>query len=201
VTLTGRTGEGARFSAHSLIGSDNRFPLYAISGLARRGSLHGWLEFEAVAGTSDCQGTLGFARAPKPAQLDPPPSQLLAIGSRYIVPSAGTRILDFPNHPGNALLKFGGSGFDLPPAAINVTLTATRLISPGVQLSGVRLDLNTGFFSGTAVGIADGLAARFSGVAFQRQNIGAGIVKTPGGRGWLRLEEALPQENTPLTAP
>jgi hypothetical protein len=201
VTMTGRTGKGAPFSAHSFIGSDHRFPLYAITGLARPGSLHGWIAFETVAETSDCHGTLGFALASKPAHPAPPSSQLVAIGSRYIVPPAGTRVLDFPSGANNAVLQFGGSAFELPPAAIPATLTASTITAPGGKLSGVRLDLNTGFFSGNAAGIADGLAARFSGVVFQRQNLGAGIVKTPGGRGWLRLEEGPLQEHTrPPTA-
>jgi hypothetical protein len=171
VTLSGVLADGTSVSQSGTLTESGQWALYAPLYVGR-GSVLGWLTFTNTPG-GDIDGWVRWIR---PVQ----PSIALytmgfgvvteAIGSQYIKPPAGTRVLDFTN--GIVIFSYGNLS---EPFTNQVQLSANGRI---VNLSdnGLSLNVNTrnGMFSGRAQDPATGKYHSFKGIVLQKQNAGGG---------------------------
>ncbi len=186
--ISGRRNDGVPFSASASIGADGRFPLYSVSGNGSRSSLHGWVSFRDVPGTSDCDGVVGWSHATLDSSVADFPASLTLVGSRYVEPAGTALALDFAPGESNGVLQFGFGENALDPVAS--TLTPSKLTTGATTIRQMKLNVRTGIFSG-ALMLNDKRSA-FSGALFQRQTLAGGVVVGPEGAGWVSLVGATP---------
>jgi hypothetical protein len=119
---------------------------------------------------------------------------LLLVGSRYAAPARGKLALPFRPAAGNAELQFG---YGTAPAVATKagTLLPDRFTVAAPGVSNVKLDLTRGMFSGTFMNA--GKRSSFSGVLFQRQGNGRGLLMGAGAPGWVSLEARAPRVTAP----
>jgi hypothetical protein len=177
VTIDGRSETGAPFSASAYVDGSGEFPFYTVTNGS--GSLHGSVNFENIAGFSDCDGPLGWSIASSATS-----SQVSLIGSLYVSATQGALILPFPQTQNNGALIFGQNSATI--TADSVTLSSQELSSTSTQLSKLKLDARTGLYSGRLS--ASGTGGPFYGVAFQAQGVGAGLLLGQNSVGWMLLD-------------
>jgi hypothetical protein len=146
-------------------------PLYKNSG-----SILGWLTFADTA-TNDIHGPLlwtkpsGIAGALYSGGFT---GQVEALGSRFVAPASGTRVINLTN---GELIAIGGN---LPSASTNsVTLdTANKLVVTSTNLPKLALKLTTssGLLGGTFTHPAALKSSAVKGVVLQKQNGGGGFL-------------------------
>ena len=177
IRFAGVLGDGTKASQGASLTADGTWPFY-VAPYKLGGSVSGWIAFLAVANVSDFNGTLNWFKLANPTDAlyrAGFSTQISLIGSRYTVPPIGTRVL-FANTGGAA--TFTITGGNLNPSAPQEklffsTLNTVSLVS-GPPFT-MKLTLTTGVFAGTFADPGGSKPRAFSGVLFQKQNLGAGL--------------------------
>jgi autotransporter-associated beta strand protein len=179
VTIEGCFDSGAPFTTSAYIDGNSAFPFYARSSGPNATNISGVVQFRTLAGISDCDGLSASS------QIGGGTSTAGSlIGSLYTGTGTNGLLLPFPVLSNNATLVFGQGNTAL--ASIPVTLSSTGLSSTSTQLSALKLDLRKGTYSGS-VSIS-GTTETFSGVVFQDQALGAGLLFSDESTGWVFLD-------------
>jgi hypothetical protein len=193
VKLVGSLADGTSLSCSGFVSRQSRWALYArpSSGKAKTGLVSGWVELADRPGVSDMEGAdlrwFRFA-APRDKRLPTGWSAgLRLLGSRYTAPTAnGSRPLLTGLSPAgnNARMTLSQGGRPAPQAFEVALKWPFSVRGPGVQL---RVEGGTGRFSGSVAGAKEHTAS-FSGVIFQKRNIGAGFWLSATSAGRMDLE-------------
>jgi hypothetical protein len=151
-------------------------PLYA--GL---GAFTGRLSLRPQA-SSDLDGPVHWTKPLRPTvKIHPAPIDATAtlLGSAYVPPAAGVRVLDLAPAPDNGALALAGG--NLPsPGSVDQTVTidaANRVSLANPALPNLRVFVRpaTGVFLATFIHPMTGKSALVRGIIFQRQNTGLGF--------------------------
>jgi hypothetical protein len=186
VSFNGVLGDGTKVSQKSMISKDGAWPFYvgkAASKTSGAWAMTGFIQFGDDPGVSNFAGDLNWIKD-STATTTGFNTTVSAIGSAYTkTPSWGTRLLDFPNTAGNALLVIGDGVLVPTPAAKTLTLPETNKVSivSGEKFS-MSINTGNGTFKGSFLD-AGGVSRKFEGVLFQEQNVGAGFFKADGETG------------------
>jgi hypothetical protein len=193
VKLVGSLADGTSLSCSGFVSRQSRWALYArpSSGKAKTGLVSGWVELADRPGLSDMEGAdLRWFRFAAPRDKRLPTgwnAGLRLLGSRYTAPTAnGSLPLLTGLSPAGNNARLTLSGGDRPaPQIFEVALKWPLSVrGPGVQL---RVKGGTGRFSGSVAGAKEQTAS-FSGVIFQKRNIGAGFWLSATSAGRTDLE-------------
>jgi uncharacterized delta-60 repeat protein len=167
---SGALGDGSPARAALTISADGHVPFY-LPLYGGAGSMFGWLEFSTDAPTG-ISGELFWSK-PSPAGGAFYPAGftniVLATGSRYVAPAAGTPALTLTN--GVVILDGGNLA---GPITNRFTLGADNKISGANQLA-ITIVPAKGTFSGSFVDPATSAKRTIKGVILRRQNFGAGM--------------------------
>lgn len=173
VTITASLADGSKLAGSGGVNSAHIWPLYH-SLYKGGGFLAGAVTFASDPGTSDFAGTLDWQKPATTGALHPGAfaTQLDFIGSKYVAPPKGQRVLDFAAGADNARLLTLGTA----PLDELVTLDAANKFIVPSDPSKLKLKLTapTGIFLGSYVN--GGATLKIGGVIFQEQNIGGGMV-------------------------
>jgi hypothetical protein len=202
VTLSGKLGDGATLSASGWLKEDGSMALYVIVPYrpGPAGTLSGVVRFHEVQDVSDLDGDLAWSKPPQTgAALYRKGFETAShvIGSHYRHPAAGEQALVFTNTV-SGTAAFTTSGGDLI-TSINDTVSVSKAnivnrTSPGADRLMLRIVPSTGLFSGTFLGVFPAgetatktTSTAFSGVLFQKQNLGQGVLIGPRHTGEVAL--------------
>ena len=177
VSISGRTGAGAPFSASSYVNADGTFTLFAIARQPQLFGLLGTVEFRAVPGVSDCDGLISWCLATSGSI-----GHIPLVGSHYAPPANPQTAAPFATGAASSLLDFQQGATTL--ASLPVTLSATTISSTSSQLASLTLDARTGMYSGQYD------SQRFFGIALQTQSVGPGLLLTSTASAAVTLQSA-----------
>jgi PKD repeat protein len=187
IRARGVLADGARFKQRVPVSKFGTWPLHALL-YKKAGWLGGWVTFTNVVGVSDCDGDVNWLRPAGPANA------LALVGSRYVAPAAGQRVLVLGNSAGNARLILGEGG--LPGIATNLLTVDTgnkvSVVTGDSTKLGVVINAKTGQFQGSFAHPVTGRAAKFNGVVLPIQNFGSGFFLGPNQSGYVVFEPAAP---------
>lgn len=190
VRLNGVLCDGTRITQGARLSKNGSFPLAALA-YGAKGGLWGEVSFADLANESDFRGDLKWF---KPATPDAPlypgeiSTSLTVIGSKYIAPPAGTRVLDLADAPANAEIDFAGGNLSAGLIQKNFTLrTDNRAVFASDAGATLSISTATGRFTGTFLDADTGTVRSFSGAIFQKQNFGAGLFRTPAAIGHTEI--------------
>jgi hypothetical protein len=199
VRLAGRLADGTSLSCSGYVSKQSRWPLYGrpTSGSTKAGLVSGWVQFADRPSVSDLEGAdLRWFRFAMPRDRRFPGgwsqgAALGLLGSRYTAPTAnGSRPLLTGLSPTGNNLRLTLTGGDRQVAQ-NVEFALRwpyTLRTPAIVFT---VDRSTGRFSGTLAGTKD-RKPMFSGVIFQKQNLGGGFWLSAESAGRLDLEGLAP---------
>jgi hypothetical protein len=149
------------------------------------GSLSGALTFRDVPGTSHVDGRLAWFRTGVFA------TEVDLLGSRYVMPAPGTRVLDFPSAVPNAVFRVaGGSLVPTPPAKSATLRTDQRLLLASGEPFTFQLTPGSGLFTGVFQDPATTRKHVFRGAVIQEANVAAGLFLGAGATGSIELRRA-----------
>ncbi len=184
--LVGRAPDGTPISAGTELREDNEFELFASLGSEKKpkGSISGTISFQVRPGVSDGHGSLTWFQERRGRKRERTLTQR-ALLSRYrpnALPSLANN-----KAVGSAQVRLRGGGL-ARPASIDVMLSRSGFYSFTSELS-VQGTLSpaTGLFRGMFTHPASRTQGSFSGVIFQAQQRGAGVVVSHAGRGKIEL--------------
>ena len=154
ITAAFTLADGEKATQGTFLSKDGAWPLFA-SLYRSKGVLTGPLEFTEEPGVSDFGGALDWAGESFARTLD-------AVGSRYSAPAPYERMLNLANVAGNAVFSAGA-------VERLLTVSSANVATPFASDLKLKLVPKTGAFSGKFQG------QPFTGVVFQKQNLGAGF--------------------------
>lgn len=195
--VTGVLGDGARFTAASVMASDGRFPFHAdLYRTVPRGSLGGWVFFRDLPTVSDCDGALVWRKRGDPREpLFPGGFQKTQrwLGSRYLPPASGLRVLaSLAARHHNARLSLVDAALPAGPLRAVVSWQGNhRIAHYGPVKLAAAVNASTGQVGGSYSDLAPpgaGLRMAFAGVACQKQQIAAGQYVRGSETGYLAIE-------------
>ena len=172
VTLTGVLADGTSVSESGALSKSGQWALYAPLYVGR-GCLMGWLAFTNTP-LSDIDGWAGWIRPVQPSVALYTMGFTMvteAIGSQYVKPPAGIRVLNFANgivslSDGNLAESFTNQ------VQLNANNTIVNLGSNGLKLA---INIGDGLMAGSAQDPATGKYLSFKGVVLQKQNAAGGF--------------------------
>lgn len=198
VRVTGRLADGTPITETSHLSAESDFSLFneLYRSVPQRGHFGGRLAFEDQPGISDFHGTLQWLKRPDTREVRYPSgfaSTRMALGSRYTIPSSGTRLLSqlAANDPNASLSLLGPNLPSTTQQEIERVISwqasnAIRHFGPET-LTGTA-NRNTGLVSGNYRDPVTGLRIPFQGITFQKQGIAAGQFLLGSGSGALRVQ-------------
>jgi YD repeat-containing protein len=181
IRMAGQLADGTKITQGAVL-SNGDWPLFVLL-YKKQGFLSGVVSFQVVPDTSDFAGDLDWL---KPGAFT---NKLQAIGSRYIAPPKGQRVLNFANTSPNAHLTTT-AGNIAPPLDKAVTLTtANKIEVSAFQPERLKLSIKvpTGVMSGSF--LDSGKTRKLNGVIFQKQNLGSGFFLGTSESGLFELTE------------
>lgn len=197
VKVAGKLGDGTAFTESALLSSAGRFSLYAdlYSKAAVRGSIGGAMTFREVGDVSDFDGTIKWTKSADARDAVYPSGfqlEVKAIGSRLVPVVAGQRLLgNLTDAEPNASLSLIGSRLPMTSGGkIERVISwqkSNALQHYGPETLKGSVNPKTGLLSGSYKDPASGLALSFQGVAFQKQQLAAGLFGLGSGSGSLRI--------------
>ena len=194
VRFIGFLGDGTPASIGTFLSKAGMWPLYVPLYLTR-GSIAGLVTFAAMSNTSTLSAQCDWFKPAVPTDAFYPAgfaTKFDLIGSPYVKPPAKTRVLNFVDAPANAKITIGaGNGNPtLPPivATLGKDNTIKALASGKFTM---KLQLSTGFFSGTFLESGNGATKKFNGALLQTQNFGSGFINGNAETGFIDLERNL----------
>jgi len=167
ISLKGTLADGTKMTQKSAVSKTGYWPLY-VSLYRGGGVLLGWLEFDN-ASDSDLSGQVVWSkRADASTTIYPAgfTDGLEAIGSRYVAPISGQRILSV----GDGQLTLSGGSL-ANAEQVNFNLADKNLVTGGAALK-LTFSTKQGTFKGTATPASGPVS--FQGVVLQKANLGAG---------------------------
>ena len=188
VSFRGTLGDGSAAVQTVPLSANGQWPCY-VSLYAGRGSILGWLSLVSTS-TNDIAGRLlwtkpkGVAGALYPAGFI---NELETLGSRYVAPPAGTRVLNLTN----AFVRLQG-GHLTTPLTNQVMLDARNklaMIPPNTPKLALTFSLPTGTFNGSFVDPQSGKLSALKGVLLRKQGIGAGFFLGTNRNGQILITE------------
>jgi YD repeat-containing protein len=176
IKLTATLADRAKITQSAMLGSAGTWPVY-LSMYKGGGQLAGEIVFASDPGTSDFAGVLDWRKPATTPVLYPGAfaTSLEVVGSKYLVPPKGQRVLDFAAEPNNARITAAGAA----PLNKIITLDAANKFLVAADPMKLKLTFSapTGIFLGS---YTDGVTTfKLGGVIFQEQNIGGGFVAGP----------------------
>lgn len=182
IKLAASLADGTKITQSATLSSAGTWPFY-IPLYKGGGQLAGEVTFSSDPGISDFAAMLDWRKPTTTGALYPGAfaTMLDFVGSKYIVPPKGQRVLDLANGANNARATASATAI----TALNklVTLDGTNKFIIATDATKLKLTITapTGLFTGSYL---DGTATRkFGGVIFQEQNIGGGFVTGPAATG------------------
>ena len=191
VRLTGKLGDGSVITQSAPLSSDGRFAVYLPLYL-NRGVLTGWIDFQPVDDVSDFNGTLHWTKsvaAGGPLYATGFDLEVDLMGSRFVPPVAGHRVLNLENSAQNSVIFLGEGNFG-PSLNFPATLDASNIVRTAVttpRAFKLTIKPSTGLFSGSFLHPATSTTAVFSGVVFQKQNLATGFFPGSDKSGYVSL--------------
>lgn len=187
--IAGQLGDGTALSGGAMLAKDGSLQIF-IPLYGGKGWVSGSVTFRAVDGVSDIDGSLDWF---KPAVLSDAfyPAGFLTeipfLGSSYVPPKAGARILNFPDTVENGILEIGEG--EVPnPFSVPLTLDSNNKVQVGgTNAVMLRIASTTGLFTGSFVHPDTGKTDTYNGVVFQRQNLGSGVFRSKHHSGYVTL--------------
>jgi hypothetical protein len=171
VTFSGSLADGSALSQSVPVSRDGRWPLYA-SLYTGKGSVWGWLAFDAYDPARSLQGELSWI---KPAQLGIKyypagfTNEVTAVGSRYTQPAGLTnRVI----HLTNGVVSFEGGNLSAPFTNLVSLTLSNRVINASSNT--LSLTLSSGLFSGSATVPVTRQNVSFKGALLQNMDVGYG---------------------------
>jgi hypothetical protein len=200
VIVAGRLPDGETFHGSGLLASgtagvqlsaSNALSYPSVQTVGTKGSLVWNLNFAAITGTSDFNGTVEWMKPAQksgayPAAID---TSLTVIGSRYKVASSGSVL---PGFTGGTLelSDTGALSVSGTPLEQGVTLSSSntfKLMHPIQDQLQAGIRVSDGVFAGSFLYPGQNQRTDFRGVLFQDQVIGEGFFLGPAGSGTVTL--------------
>lgn len=197
--LLGKLGDGTPISAAPQLRTTDSMliavPLFTTQPASGRGSIFGRLNFRNRPG-SDADGSLSWKRGPQPKSVYFPdgfgPKDITVLASRFVALKAlpGTHQLDLSGgelvEPDNLPVAFE---FGIPLASSGVS-KATALTTNTPENVILSANLRNGKFVGSFVHPEVGATKprAFSGVLYQKQNIGVGVFLGTATSGTVKID-------------
>lgn len=188
ITMAGKLANNVAITHSSNVVGFSSWPLF-VSLNTNKGYLAGPVVFAGISGVSDFAGTLTWIKPITTGPFHPAGinTKLTCIGSKWIVPPAGQRVLTVAATSPN--LTFTASQGNLgAPVTTQFTLDATNKFVVPATSAKIKLSLaaTTGVVTGS---FADGTATRtVGGVLFQDQNVGSGFFPGSTVSGLIQIE-------------
>lgn len=191
VRLVGRLGDGTAVSQSGALSADGRLAVY-LPLYGGRGALSGRVNFQPVDDVSDFNGTLHWnklAAAGGSLYATGFDLEVDFMGSRFLPPVAGHRILNLENRTGNGVLLLGEGNLD---SALNFAATLDRAnivqtSAPAATAFKMTIAPASGLFAGTFIHPGTKKTTAFSGVVFQKQNLATGVFAGSSKSGYVSL--------------
>ena len=174
VSLTSTLADGTKAVQKVPVSKNGALPIY-IPLYKGAGALVSWLMFDTNQPTTDLSGLLNWFKQSQPAAKFYPgglTNEVVAEGSRWVVPPAGTRVVNIPNGVvgftnGNLTANFGN----------NVTLgTDNHIQNNSANALSMSIQTSKGLFTGSVTPPGGGTARSFKGALLQKQSRGAGFL-------------------------
>jgi YD repeat-containing protein len=174
IKLVGALADGSKISLGTVLAGDGTWPLFA--GLYRNaGFVTGTVTFGTEPGVSDFSATLDWLKPATTGPIYPAAftTELDLLGSHYVRPAKGHRVIELANESPNARVTASGGN----SAAIDkfVTLDIRNKIvvaAPGADALKLSVSTAAGLLKGSFIA---GKPRKLQGVIFQEQNRGAGF--------------------------
>lgn len=197
--IAGKLGDGTAFSSAPRIRVTGSIlldvPLFATQPVAGRGRLYGRLQFQNKPG-SDADGALTWKRGPQPKSVYFPdgfgPVELTVIASRW-APIQTLPGVHFLNLTGGEIPQTNNFPIGLSLGIANVSsgiskATIETLNEPEKVV--LSANFKTGIFSGTFIHpeVGPKKPRAFSGILFQKQNVGVGVFSGITTTGDVKLD-------------
>ncbi len=191
VRLSGQLCDGTPISQSGKLTNDGRFPVY-VPLYKGKGLLSGWIDFQPVNTVSDFNGTLEWTKAVLPgdafysAGFD---CVVDIMGSRYTPPGATTKLLNLESKQGNAFVAIGEGNLSAP-LSLGITIDSSSRASTAAAVPGsfsLSFVTTTGLFRGSFLHPAMAKKVGFTGVVFQKQNLGLGLFKGTDKAGYINI--------------
>jgi hypothetical protein len=174
VSFKGTLGDGSAAAQKVPLAANGQWPFY-VGLYSGKGSVFGWLTLVNTP-TNDVIGPVLWT---KPGGVKGPlhpagfTNETEALGSRYVAPALGTRVLDLASA---GVVLDGGN---LPAMLTNTVILTERkqvmVDAPNAQKLSIALTVSSGSFKGGFVHPQTGKAAALKGVLLQKQNFGGGF--------------------------
>ncbi len=185
IRLKGTLADGTEINQNVNLSKNGQWPLY-VPLYHGKGSILSWVTFTNRE-TSSFEGNLNWIKTPVPGRNYQGgfTNHSTVLGSSYLVPTNGVRVLDLTN--GVVTL----SSDNLSSAITNdVTLTDANLITvtSGTNLLKLNVSLPTGLVTGTFVHPETKATSPIKGVVLQQQNTAMGFFISDKQSGSMVLE-------------
>lgn len=170
-SLTATLGDGTAITRSVNVSPQGAWPLYA-SLYTDKGSVLGWIRF-ADRATDDLAGNVVWScpslssRARYPAGFTNATS---LVGSRYVKPATGVRILDFDY----GVADFAGGNLPAPFQNQIYLATTNKVHNLSANKLSLSFSTSSGTFSGSATDPVSGKSVSFKGAVLQKRAEGAG---------------------------
>jgi hypothetical protein len=190
IRASGKLGDGTSFTQGVAVTQDSTWPLFAPL-YNKTGFVSGVVTFEDSSG-SNLDGTLTWVKPNRPKDVLYPggfSSAPKLVGSSYVTPPKGTRVLAFADKTGNATFSVSGGDLNPAPAPKTLTLSTANTVSiVGSEKFTMSIALATGLFSGNFLDPGTGKLKAFSGAVFQIGETGSGLFIGNGQTGTVLFE-------------
>ena len=185
VTIVGAFGFGLPCSFGGFMADDGTLPFYVSAGPSD--SVGGMLTFRDLPAQSDCDGTpTWYHTGPAGGGF----AQVMDfIGSGYIAPPRGMRVLHFANGADNGSVLLDEGGLPAPiEKLVTVTPNNAAIVSaPGADKLALSIVLKTGLFSGSFIHPTSQKKTPLNGAVLQKQDIGGGLFMSAGQAGCVEF--------------
>ena len=188
VMLAGKLANSVGITYSAPIVGTGTWPIH-ISLHAGKGALNGAANFVNNPGVSDIAATLLWFKPPTSGAYHPAviATELTFVGSRYVPPTKGQRVLRFANTAPNGTFT-ATDGNLAGNLTVDFTLDEANKIIVPAHPSKLKLSITTttGLLSGSFL---DGTKTRtLGGVVYQDQNVGSGFFPGPTVSGLIQLD-------------
>jgi len=176
VKLAGKLADGTPFTSGTALSRSGGWPLF-VSTHRGKGVMMGWMRCASPPDIADASVTW-LRSAVSNAQYYP-------TGFRVSAPASGSAYTNGAVSPGSMLVIASGGGLTAPLTNHVSLSTDGRYVAADPALALLKLNLNSGVFSGAFM--SGGTGYRFDGVMLQKQNHGAGYFLGTSSSGNIRV--------------
>lgn len=192
-TINGVLGDGSTFTQTTMISKSGELPLYAAL-YSMKGLVSGVLNLRAT-DASDIDGSVTWCKPARSTDVFYPKgfrTVLTAVGSRYVTPLTGVRVMNFADAPGNGVVGLGGGNL-AGSISQKITLTTANTVlmaTPSPQKLVITIDCTTGRLSGSFVHPVSKLSRPLRGIVLQKQTAAFGFFTGTNQTGYVTVSPA-----------